>query len=116
MHFKNLFVNILYIAIYKCVINAHMVRKRRVGRPLKKRDPDTIGGRISKMRVTKNLTIARLAELTGMSPITIAFIETGKIKNPTTKSLKLLSDVLECSLAWLAFGESEREHYRPSRN
>ena len=54
--------------------------------------------KIRRYRCAKSLSKSELARRTGLSKRTIEFIENKKIDNPTLRTIKSLSDVLEVSL------------------
>jgi transcriptional regulator with XRE-family HTH domain len=52
---------------------------------------------LRRIRVDQRLSIARLAELSGVSPEQIRNIERGDVQNPRPVTLGKLADVLGCS-------------------
>lgn len=57
-----------------------------------------LGTTLKIYRKSKKMTKVDLAKRTGLSARTIEYIEEGKIDNPTLKTLKLLSNVLDIKI------------------
>jgi len=60
----------------------------------------SIGERLRSARKQKGLTIAELAKLLGVAPITVSRYETNK-REPDIETLKKLSDILDVSVDYL---------------
>lgn len=67
--------------------------------------PETTGGRIRFSRLSRGLTIDRLAEITGLSPTTISNIENDK-QRPSLPNLRIISEALGASVGHLGCFES----------
>ncbi|MGB9791757.1 MAG: recombinase family protein [Thermacetogeniaceae bacterium] len=67
--------------------------------------PDTPGGRIRLLRLTRGLTIEKLAEMTGLSSNTISKIEKGA-HTPTITHLRAIAEALNSSVAYLGCFEN----------
>lgn len=72
-----------------------------------------IGQRIKERRKTIGLTGSQIKELTGISTGNLSEIENGKIL-PSSIALINLSNVLECSVDYILFGESSK--YENAKN
>ena len=57
-----------------------------------------LGNTLKIYRKIKKMTKADLSKKTGLSARTIEYLEEGRIDNPTLKTLKSLSEVLEISV------------------
>lgn len=68
---------------------------------LKVMHENTLGQRIKKQRVKKNLSIKDLAKLSSMTSHSIVKIEKEETVNPSIENIKILSTVLEVSISYL---------------
>jgi transcriptional regulator with XRE-family HTH domain len=75
--------------------------------PLSK-DPKGIPGRMIKARTDRNITLRQLSELSGVSPMAISAIETGK-PHYSLHDLNRARRALGLSLAYVMDGEEETE-------
>ena len=64
--------------------------------------PDSLKNRLIGTRTRNGMTQKQLADAAGVSPATIAAIESGRIKSP--RSIKTIAAALDVSPAWLATG------------
>jgi len=64
--------------------------------------PDSLKNRMIDTRTRSGMTQKQLAGAAGVSPATIAAIESGRIKSP--RSIKTIAAALGVSPAWLATG------------
>lgn len=67
--------------------------------------PDTPGSRLRNLRLTRGLTIAKLAEITGLSSVTISNIEKDKYR-ASLPHLRTISEALNSSVAYLGCFEN----------
>lgn len=70
---------------------------------------EQIGWRIRKLRESKRLTLANLAERTGLSKALLSKIENGKVSSPVS-TLLLIAEALKVSLSYLV----DRDEQRPN--
>lgn len=68
----------------------------------KGREADTLGGRLTRSRLSKGWTQHQLASAAGTSQAVVQRIETGKCRHP--RIVRSLASVLSVSPAWLMFG------------
>jgi transcriptional regulator with XRE-family HTH domain len=66
-------------------------------------DADTLGGRMSRTRESKGLSIAHVARRVGVKPKTIQEWESDR-SEPSVEHLKMIEGVLEVNLVWLLHG------------
>lgn len=66
-------------------------------------DADTIGGRLSRTRETKGISVAHLSRRLGVKPKTILEWESDR-SEPSVEHLSLLTGVLDVNLVWLLHG------------
>ncbi|MBX3570892.1 MAG: helix-turn-helix transcriptional regulator [Mesorhizobium sp.] len=66
-------------------------------------DADTLGGRMSRTRESKGLSIAHVARRVGVKPKTIQEWESDR-SEPSVEHLKLIEGVLNVNLVWLLHG------------
>lgn len=66
---------------------------------------ETLGERLRHARLRRSLSQTELAERSGVSPITIARIESGVRKEPHPRTIRKLAAALGVDPAWLLFGE-----------
>lgn len=64
-----------------------------------------MGERVRHARILKGMTKVELAEITGISRISIAKIENGETENMSVKTAIALADALEMSLDFLLCGK-----------
>ena len=69
-------------------------------------DADTLGGRLSRTRESKGLSIAHVARRVGVKPKTIQEWESDR-SEPSVEHLKLIVGVLDVSMVWLLHGVGE---------
>ena len=69
-------------------------------------DADTLGGRLSRTRESKGLSIAHVARRVGVKQKTIQEWESDRAE-PGVEHLKLIEGVLDVSLVWLLHGVGE---------
>ncbi len=72
-------------------------------------NPSTPGGRIKLLRLSRGLTIEKLAEMTGLSSNTISKIEKG-VHAPTITHLRAIAKALNSSVAYLGCFENLPEN------
>ena len=66
-------------------------------------DADTLGGRLSRTRESKGLSIAHVARRVGVKPKTIQEWESDR-SEPSVEHLSLIERVLDVNLVWLLHG------------
>lgn len=66
---------------------------------------NTIGSRIRRVRKEKKLTQAQLASMVGISQSTLAELESGESKMPSSETLMGLAKQLGISQAWIMTGK-----------
>ncbi len=69
---------------------------------------ETIGARLKRARLAKNLTIPQVSEKTGISKGNLSIIENDKTK-PSADALTLLSDLYGVSVDWILKGETKNQ-------
>lgn len=69
-------------------------------------DADTLGGRLSRTRESKGLSIPHVARRVGVKPKTIQEWESDR-SEPSVEHLKLVVGVLDVSMVWLLHGVGE---------
>jgi len=67
----------------------------------------TLGERLRYTRLRRSLSQAELGQRSGVSPITIARIESGARKEPHPRTIRKLAAALDVDPGWLLFGEGE---------
>lgn len=65
-----------------------------------------MGHKIRDIRILRGMTQEQLAQKSGVSRVSISMIETGKIANVSSKTLRALADALGVSLDDIFFSES----------
>lgn len=68
--------------------------------------PNTFSERLKYLRNRRGLSQLELAELVGADPVSVSRWERS-VSLPLPTYRKRLADALECSVAWLVFGEGE---------
>jgi transcriptional regulator with XRE-family HTH domain len=63
-----------------------------------------MGNKITEVRESKNMTQEELAEKSGVSRTIISGLESGRVSNTTTGTLKKIADALGLSVNELFFG------------
>lgn len=69
-------------------------------------DADTLGGRLSRTRESKGLSIGHVARRVGVKPKTIQEWESDR-SEPSVEHLKVIVGVLDVSMVWLLHGVGE---------
>ena len=69
-------------------------------------DADTLGGRLSRTRESKGLSIPHVARRVGVKPKAIQEWESDR-SEPSVEHLKLIVGVLDVSMGWLLHGGGE---------
>jgi len=69
-------------------------------------DADTLGGRLSRTRESKGLSVPHVARRVGVKPKTVQEWESDR-SEPSVEHLKLMVGVLDVSMVWLLHGVGE---------
>lgn len=69
-------------------------------------DADTLGGRLSRTRESKGISIATVARRVGVKPKTVQEWESDR-SEPSVEHLALIERVLDVNLVWLLHGVGE---------
>lgn len=73
----------------------------------------TLGGRIKAARVNRGLTTDDVAEKLDVSRSAVSTWETGKVKNPPEKKLKLFAELTDTTVEWLKHAEGDAPSMTP---
>jgi transcriptional regulator with XRE-family HTH domain len=69
---------------------------------------DTLGSRVRTTRMRRVLDQQRLAELAGVSNVTVSRIENGYYAHPRMATVRKLAIALDVDPAWLMYGDEDR--------
>jgi transcriptional regulator with XRE-family HTH domain len=79
--------------------------------PNERTDSDTLGSRLTRIRLRRGWTQHELARHVGTSQAVVQRIETGKCRHP--RNIDRIASILEVSAAWLMYGAEVMDGLEP---